>query len=108
MDALIDGLEAALPPDLRDLYARHFAGERRLLGKIRAGAAPPDTVARAVERVLTRRRARPRTFVGRDARMIAAMGAVLPARRLDAVWLRGIGMRDGSVTTSPATAPADA
>jgi NAD(P)-dependent dehydrogenase (short-subunit alcohol dehydrogenase family) len=108
MDAVIDGLEAALPPDLRDLYAGHFAGERRLLGKIRAGAAPPDTVARAVERVLTRRRARPRTFVGRDARMIAAMGAVLPARRLDAVWLRGIGMRDGSATTSRAAAPADA
>lgn len=103
MDDLIDTLEHALPDDLRSLYAGHFAGERRMVERIRAGAAPPDTVARAVERVLTRRRTPPRTVVGRDARMILAMRAVLPARAMDAVWTRGLGLPSApGRTTAPA------
>jgi NAD(P)-dependent dehydrogenase (short-subunit alcohol dehydrogenase family) len=93
MDRLIDRVEAALPPELRALYAGHIAGERELVARIRAGAAPPDTVARAVERALTRRRVPPRTVVGRDARAILAMRAVLPTRAMDAVWTRGLGLR---------------
>lgn len=93
MDELINQLEDALPPELRALYAPHFAGERGLTGKIRKGAQPPDRVARVVERELTRRRMRPRTLVGRDARMILGMKTVLPARALDAVWASGVGLR---------------
>jgi NAD(P)-dependent dehydrogenase (short-subunit alcohol dehydrogenase family) len=104
MAEVIDRLEAALPPDLRALYADHFAGERRLTARIREGAAPPDTVARAVERVLTRRRPRPRTVVGRDARMILAMRAALPARGMDAVWTRGLGLAGGGPAARPAPA----
>lgn len=92
MDALIDTLETALPPDLRTLYAAHLAGERELVAKIRRGAVPPDAVARAVEKVLTRRRPRTRTIVGRDARMIVAMRAALTDRGMDAVWTRGLGL----------------
>lgn len=92
MDEYIDAVEAALPPDLRVLYAGHLAGERQLVARIRAGAAPPDTVARAVERALTRRRVRPRTLVGRDARAILAMRTLLPARAMDAVWARALGL----------------
>jgi NAD(P)-dependent dehydrogenase (short-subunit alcohol dehydrogenase family) len=95
MDDVIDALEGALPPDLRTLYAGHFAGERRLLARIRAGAAPPETVARAVERVLTRPRVPTRTVVGRDARAILAMRALLPDRAMDAVWRRGLGLPAG-------------
>jgi NAD(P)-dependent dehydrogenase (short-subunit alcohol dehydrogenase family) len=96
MDDRIDALEDAVEPGLRALYAGHFAGERQLVAKIRAGAAPPTTVARAVEHALTRRRVRPRTLVGRDARAIVAMRRVLPARGMDAVWTRGLGLREGA------------
>ncbi|MBW9207540.1 SDR family oxidoreductase [Mumia sp. zg.B17] len=91
MDQVIGQLEADLEPEQRVLYAAHFAGERQLVAKIRKNAKPPDRVAAAVERELTRRRMRPRVVVGRDARMILAMKALLPARGLDAVWRRGIG-----------------
>lgn len=92
MDQLIDGLEAGLDAKYRVLYAPHFAGERQLLGKIRKNAKPPERVAAAVERQLTRRRMRPRTLVGGDARSILVMKTLIPARGLDAVWTRGIGV----------------
>ena len=103
MDERIDELERRLDPELRELYAAHFAGERELVARIRRGAAPPDVVARAVERALTRRRMRPRTSVGRDARMILAMRAALPARAMDGVWTKGL--RLGDVTPAPAPSP---
>lgn len=92
MDGLIDGLQAGLEGEHRELYAPHFAGERQLVAKIRTNAQPPDRVAAAVERALTARRVRPRTLVGRDVRVILAMRTVLPARGLDAVWRRGLGV----------------
>lgn len=92
MDALIDDLEAGLPTELRTLYAQHFAGERQLVATIRRNAQPPDRVAAAVERALTLRRMRPRTLVGKDARAIVAMRTLLPARGLDTVWRRGLGV----------------
>ncbi|WP_129337401.1 SDR family NAD(P)-dependent oxidoreductase [Cellulomonas endophytica] len=96
MDRTLDDLEAALDPGLRELYAPHFAGERQLVARIRRGAAPPETVARAVERALVRRRVRARVLVGRDARAIRALKAVLPAHALDAVWSRGLGLAPAS------------
>jgi NAD(P)-dependent dehydrogenase (short-subunit alcohol dehydrogenase family) len=92
MDQLIDELEASLDPEQRALYAPHFAGERQLVAKIRKSAKPPERVAVAVERQLSRRRMRPRTMVGTDARSILGMKMLLPARGLDAVWARGIGL----------------
>lgn len=92
MDRLIDEVEAGLEPDHRRLYAPHVAGERELVAKIRANMKPPERVAAVVERELTRRRMRPRTLVGSDARLILAMKTLLPARGLDAVWARGIGV----------------
>jgi NAD(P)-dependent dehydrogenase (short-subunit alcohol dehydrogenase family) len=92
MDDLLDELEAGLDPRMAALYAGHFAGERRLVARIRKGAMPADRVARVVERELTRRRPRPRTLVGRDAHAIVAMKKALPARGLDAVWGRGLGL----------------
>lgn len=92
MDELIDEIVAGLDPEHRALYAQHVSGERRLVGKIRKNAKPPERVAAAVERQLTRRRMRPRTLVGADARSIVGMKALLPARGLDAVWAQGIGV----------------
>lgn len=93
MDNLIDGLEAGLEPEHRALYAQHFAGERELVGKLRTRAKPAERVAVAVERQLTRRRMRPRVLVGWDARSVLGMKTLLPARGLDAVWARGLGLR---------------
>ncbi|MBW9214720.1 SDR family oxidoreductase [Mumia sp. zg.B53] len=90
MDEVIDVLEAGLDPEQRALYAAQFTGERQLVAKIRRNAKPPERVAAAVERQLTRRRMRPRVVVGSDARAILAMKALLPTRGLDAVWRRGI------------------
>lgn len=92
MDQLIDDLEAGLDLGHRTLYAPHFAGERRLIPKLRRNAKPPERVAAAVERQLTRRRMRPRTLVGADARSILGMKVLLPTRGLDAVWARGLGV----------------
>jgi NAD(P)-dependent dehydrogenase (short-subunit alcohol dehydrogenase family) len=92
MDQLIDEIEAGLDPSTGALHAPHFAGERQLVGRIPKNAKPPERVAAAVERQPTRRRMRPRTLVGADARSILAMKALLPARGLDTVWTRGIGV----------------
>ncbi|GGB99109.1 SDR family NAD(P)-dependent oxidoreductase [Cellulomonas carbonis] len=105
MDDLLDELEADLEPGLRSLYAGHFAGERRVLADLRRRAAPPDDVARAVEQELTRRRARPRTPVGRDARVILLMRTVLGARGMDRVWIRGLGLPRPPADGVPATRP---
>lgn len=93
MDELINDLEAGLDPEHRALYAPHFAAERQLIGRIRKSAKPPERVAAAVERQLTRRRMRPRTLVGADARTILGMKVLLPTRGLDALWSRGLGQQ---------------
>ena len=90
MDQIIDELEDGLDPQHRELYAPHFAGERPLVAKIRTNAKPPELVAAAVERQLTRRRVRPRTLVGADARTILGLKTLLPDRGLDAIWSQGI------------------
>jgi hypothetical protein len=78
MDQLIDQVEAGLDPEHRALYAPHFTGERQLVAKIGKNAKPPECVAATVERQLTRRRMRPPTLVGADARSILVMKALLP------------------------------
>ena len=94
MDQMIDDLEAGLDPEHQALYRPHFAAERQLIVKIRRNAKPPELVAAAVERQLTRRRVRPRTLVGADARTILGMKALLPDRSLDAIWSQGILAQD--------------
>ncbi|MFC5380475.1 SDR family oxidoreductase [Aquipuribacter nitratireducens] len=98
MDALLDGLEQRLAPEHRELYAAHFAGERQLVARIRRGAAPAEDVARAVHGALTRARPAPRVVVGRDARVLLAMRALLPDRGMDAVWARGLGLADAGAS----------
>lgn len=90
MDQIIDELESRLDPEDRALYSPHFAAERQLVGKIRQNAKPPERVAAAVERQLDRRRMRPRTLVGADARTILGMKTLLSDRALDAAWSQGI------------------
>jgi NAD(P)-dependent dehydrogenase (short-subunit alcohol dehydrogenase family) len=101
MDQIIDALEAGLDPEHRKLYAPHFAAERQLIGKIRKNAKPPELVAAAVERQLNRRRVRPRTLLGADARTILGMKTLLTDHGLDAIWSQGL---EGPSTDGRATA----
>ncbi|MBO0770538.1 MAG: SDR family NAD(P)-dependent oxidoreductase [Actinobacteria bacterium] len=72
-------------PDARELYEGAF---RRML---RAGlsreenGSPPDAVARVVAHALAARSPRARYLAGKDARPMAALGAVLPVAVADAL-----------------------
>lgn len=91
--AMVDDMEVRLSPEHRDLYARHVAGLRGNIARFATAAAPPDAVARAVERALTARRPRARYPVGGPAHMILAMNAVLPTRVGDAIGARIAGLK---------------
>lgn len=69
------GLNAAIAHRVRDAYD----------GRTARFAAPPDAVAKAVQRALEARRPRTRYVVTLAARMMIGMGAVLPDRLFDAV-----------------------
>jgi NAD(P)-dependent dehydrogenase (short-subunit alcohol dehydrogenase family) len=59
---------------------------------VEAGAEAPDRVAVAVERALTRRRPRARYLVGADAVIPVTLSRLLPARAMDALLARIIGL----------------
>lgn len=81
-------LEGA-PPELTTYYGRVLDAVRGRVAKGDRGL-PPDRVARVVERVLTSARPRTRYLVGSDARLRAAMQAVLPDRMRDALVRRAL------------------
>lgn len=85
---MIDDMDARMSPAHRDLYRRHTAGLRSVIGRFGPRAMPPDAVARVVERALTARRPRARYLAGTDAHAMIAMQAVLPTRVGDAVTAR--------------------
>jgi NAD(P)-dependent dehydrogenase (short-subunit alcohol dehydrogenase family) len=90
---LVDGMHKAMRPDHQDLYSSHTAGMRRSTARLQGRTAPPDTVARAVERALTARRPRARYPVGADAHAMLVMRAVTPTRLQDALSARIGGWR---------------
>lgn len=90
---MIDDMEKGMSPEHRELYSRHTAGLRSVVGRLGPRAMPPDAVARVVERALAGRRPRARYLVGFDAHAMIAMQAVLPTRVGDAVGARVSGLR---------------
>ena len=89
---MIDDMDERMSPAHRDLYSRHTAGLRSVVGRLQSRAIPPDAVARVVERALTARRPRARYLAGADAHAMMAMNAVLPTRVGDAVGARISGL----------------
>lgn len=85
---MIDDMEQGMSPEHRDLYRRHTAGLRHVVGRLGSRAIPPDAVARVVERALTAQHPRARYLAGADAHAMMAMKAVLPTRVGDAVGAR--------------------
>lgn len=90
MMSLLDQIAAGMSPDRRESYAPHLAGQREVVKKLQAQTRPPDIVAAAVERALTRRRPPSRMVVGNDARGLVAMKTALPTPLMDAMWARGL------------------
>jgi NAD(P)-dependent dehydrogenase (short-subunit alcohol dehydrogenase family) len=87
-----DGAHAALAPDQRELYARHFKGMRRIIPLNRRMAVSPDRVAATVEKALTASRPRARYVVGAGPRLQAALSALTPTPVLDAVLRTATGI----------------
>ena len=81
----------ALPERIRTLYARQLDALVSGVRKIAARADPPELAAEAIEQALTADRPRPLYTVGREARIQAALHAVLPARAFDALVARAMG-----------------
>lgn len=77
-----------LGPRARELYGEVL--EKLRVMAIQAGehGAPPDTVAKVVEKALTAKRPRTRYLVGRDAVIQVALDRVLPDRAIDALEAR--------------------
>lgn len=75
-------------PGARRLYADPYRRFLRVgLARERRGS-PPQVVAQAVVRALTATRPHARYLVGKDARPMAALAALLPTRLLDALRRR--------------------
>jgi NAD(P)-dependent dehydrogenase (short-subunit alcohol dehydrogenase family) len=80
----IDGTEARLRPERRELYSEQFAGLRRSTKMIQKQAVPVQDVVAVIERALTTQRPRARYPVGTASKVQLALGAVLPTALMDA------------------------
>jgi len=71
-----------MPPEVLQLYGSQITRLTEVSQQLAAAAAPPDTVARAVEHALTASRPKTRYLVGRDAKVQAALRRI-PDRMRD-------------------------
>ena len=78
LNAAADVMQATLQNDTLAHYSRHLEGIRRVIAKAEEQAISADAVARAVEHALTAAHPKTEYLVGNDARMRAAINAVLP------------------------------
>ena len=82
---MLDEAETSLSPQMRDLYAGHLAGARRMATRIQRQTSPADKVADAMLAALTAQRPRARYLVGTDARAQVGLRALLPTPAFDRV-----------------------
>ena len=85
---VIDGL----PPEGRELYGEQIPKVMEFALKIAERAVSPERVAAAIERALTASRPRTRYLVGIDARAQVVLSGLLPARAMDALEARIMGI----------------
>ena len=92
-DELAAELTSDLPPEGERLYGALIAAIRRETAKIATETGiEPREVAEAIGHALTARRPRARYLVGRDAKLRAPAAAVLPARVMDRIVARTLGV----------------
>ncbi|PYE15491.1 short-subunit dehydrogenase [Williamsia limnetica] len=80
-----DAMAAGLTENIRDLYAPHLAGSRKLLGRMQKLAADPRRVATAVEHALTARRPKRRYLLDTASRAQKALVGVTPTALTDRI-----------------------
>jgi NAD(P)-dependent dehydrogenase (short-subunit alcohol dehydrogenase family) len=86
-------LERDAPPEVRERYGEIIDAVRKQSEKNRTEGVPPQEVADAVAHALTASKPKTRYLVGRDAKMRAPMGKLLPDRVMDAAIGRALGQR---------------
>jgi NAD(P)-dependent dehydrogenase (short-subunit alcohol dehydrogenase family) len=80
-----DALWTAMPPVAHERYGALVATLRGHAEKAGVDGDPPESVARIILTALTASTPRTRYVIGRDARIQALLGRVLPGRAMDAV-----------------------
>jgi NAD(P)-dependent dehydrogenase (short-subunit alcohol dehydrogenase family) len=85
-----EDLEADLDDAQRARYGKLIATIRREAGDNARSAPEPSAVADAVEQALTASRPKTRYLVGREARIQATLGRLLPDRAMDALLARAL------------------
>jgi NAD(P)-dependent dehydrogenase (short-subunit alcohol dehydrogenase family) len=83
--AAADALWNAMPPVAHERYGTLVATLRGEAEQQGAKGDPPEAVARIIATALTVERPRTRYVIGRDARIQAGLGRVLPGRAMDAL-----------------------
>jgi NAD(P)-dependent dehydrogenase (short-subunit alcohol dehydrogenase family) len=84
----LDGTEARLRPEHRELYSEQFAGLRKATKMIQKQAVPVGDVVTVIERALTAQRPRARYPVGVASKVQLVASAVLPTAIFDAARAR--------------------
>ena len=87
-EATLDAEVAKLSPEHRELYAPHIEGFRKIIPLSQKMAAPPTSVAVAVQRALTARNPRARYVVGVGPKLQVRMTNATPTPMRDAVLRR--------------------
>jgi NAD(P)-dependent dehydrogenase (short-subunit alcohol dehydrogenase family) len=90
-----EALRGSLPPRALELYGAVLARLDAVVDASEARAVPPLAVARAVAHALSARRPRTRYRVGLDARATWWLRKLLPARWMDPLLLRLLGLPSG-------------
>jgi len=86
--AAIDEMQQGLHTRDAVIYDEDIASVRALVQKTADDAKPADHVAKAVTHAMTARRPKTRYLAGKDARLLATMGKLLPDRLKDRVVAR--------------------
>jgi len=82
----VDDILRALPPDGVRYYGQEIDIMRNLIAMQARSAVPAERVAKVVEHALTARRPHARYLVGVDAKMMAFLHWILPARTFDGLF----------------------
>jgi short-subunit dehydrogenase len=91
-ETVLQADRASMSKDAEHRYGQALDAFIQFSWNIEARAGDPDRVAAVVERALTTSRPRARYLVGTDARTIVTLSRFLPARAMDAVLSRAVGM----------------
>lgn len=86
--AAADELLAGMPSEAEERYGGPLGEGRKQADRLATEGSPPRLVAQAVAHALTAGRPRTRYLVGRDAKIRAALGRLLPDRVLDRLVAR--------------------